>query len=93
MKNKGFSILELVVVIALIGIVTFLIILNLPGFDEVSVRQEELRKAQIISVDEKGNELWRVYDEEVGRYIYYMPKAETSWKEPYGKSTRPMGVQ
>lgn len=84
----------ILITIAIIGIFGFVIIPNLlPSLETVRLRQTELRKVQIISVDEKGNELWRVYDEDIGRYIYYMPKGEASWNEPSGKSSTPMEVR
>ena len=93
MKNKGFSTLELILVVVSIGVLAFTVFPNLPSVETIHLRQVQQRKAQIISVDEKGNELWRVYDEEIGRYIYYMPKGETSWKVPSGKTSEPMGVR
>ncbi len=86
--NKGFTLIELMIVIA---VIVLLAVTSIPAI--ISQRPqsiEDFRKAQIISTDEKGNELWRVYDN--GRFIYYMPNGETSW-EGSGKGSHPMEVK
>ncbi len=89
--NKSFTItiLAIMFIVVIILGINRLIYTYAPPEDLV-MRVEQERKAQIISVDAEGNKLWRVYDK--GRYIYYMPKGETSW-ESGGKSSNTMGVK
>lgn len=94
MNKRGFHIFEIIIVVLIIGFCAAILIPRLINVStDVQARQEELRKPQIISIDEEGNKLWRVYDKDTMKYIYYMPKGETSWREPSGKSSIPMGVK
>lgn len=87
MKNKGFTIEEIFLVIAIIALISAIFIPYLLPKNKI----EEYRKAQIVSIDEEGNKLWRVWDN--GKFIYYLPRGETSWEVQNGKSNIKMGVK
>ncbi len=87
-NKNGLALIEFMFIIFLLGISLLGVGFILADDGEAD---QERRKAQIISVDKNGNELWRVYD--LGRYIYYMPKGETSWQIYEGKSLEQMGVK
>jgi len=90
MNNKAQSLNEIIIVMIIASFVGFMIIVNLP-FEKMDAMDRERKKAQVISTDENGNKLWRVWDSGNG-FIYYMPNGQTSW-EGSGKGSHPMGVK
>ncbi len=91
MNNKGLSLKEITIVIFIAGLGA-LLLLNMINADTINAMDRKRKKAQVISIDKKGNELWRVYDKQTSRFIYYMPKGSTSWDVNSGKVSKPMGV-